>query len=154
MDEYEKYLEKHIADMKNYPEENSGRSMLKMALHEYRAFKAKAVEATADGSLVALCWELLEMAENPDAIVARATEDSEAVYKSECFDFEKARQTLSRYRPASPAVEGLVRELMECLSGDNDYFMHLNGEAMKGRAFIPKKMIEEILANYDNAKGR
>jgi hypothetical protein len=51
MDEYEKYLEKHIADMKNYPEENSGRSMLKMALHEYRAFKAKAVEATAEGSL-------------------------------------------------------------------------------------------------------
>ena len=41
MDEFEKYLEKHITDMANYPEENGGRSMLKMALHEYRTFKAR-----------------------------------------------------------------------------------------------------------------
>ena len=41
MDEFEKYLEKHITDMVNYPEENGGRSMLKMALHEYRTFKAR-----------------------------------------------------------------------------------------------------------------
>jgi hypothetical protein len=55
MDEYEKYLEKHIADMKNYPEENSGRSMLKMALHEYRAFKAKAESPAINGLEVTVC---------------------------------------------------------------------------------------------------
>ena len=41
MDEFEKRLENHVTDSKQYPQEKDGHDMLKMCLHEYRAFKAK-----------------------------------------------------------------------------------------------------------------
>ena len=42
----------------------------------------------------------------------------------------------------------LVKELEVMLDGRNDYFMHLNGEAMKNRAFIPKQMIQELVSEF------
>lgn len=47
----------------------------------------------------------------------------------------------SRYRPASPAVEGLVRDMREWIANDK-----LGGTAWTNRFY-------EILAKYDNAKG-
>lgn len=69
------------------------------------------------------------------------------------------KEILSRHPPAkSDRCEELVKELEVMLDGRNDYFVHLNGEAMKNRAFIPKQMIQELVSEFskdaDGKEGR
>lgn len=111
MDEYEKFLEKHITTCDHIDIGTGRRAMLDMALSEYRAFKAKSVEATAEASLD------IQVEQFKNSIVdlfnkclAYGVEDCEKDIES------KIRFHLSRYRPApfkAKADGGLVERLAE-----------------------------------------
>jgi Na+-translocating ferredoxin:NAD+ oxidoreductase RNF subunit RnfB len=158
MDEYEKFLEKHITTCDHIDIGTGRRAMLDMALTQYRAFKAKAVEATAEGSLVeklndilplgtALCGEC-----GGNGYVLEKSgmgEEQDPIACPDCHGRGLRNISELGYRPASPAVEELVRELKNIL-----LLYDFDSVALGSLASELVCSIKEIIAKYDNAKGR
>jgi hypothetical protein len=58
----------------------------------------------APEGLIRLCEELLDIVENPYYSEGNES-DTETIHKSDSFDFDKAKKTLSHYRPAPSRTE-------------------------------------------------